>query len=174
MSIIYFKIFNLCQKLRPWQSTKLKWPKLHLAELKKLFFHVWNALDWSILIRIEISKFQHVADHLLYQCSQMGFGISKVWNLQSFQSKSLPLTFSEFLFTVFEIYWFLGMIFHKGLPNWKLVDLGYFWSGHFMGWNFQHPFDYKFYWDDRLYADTNIFFLAPILRELQPLKGMSG
>ena len=132
--------------------------KIAFGRIEKLFFHVWNALDWSILIRIEISKFQHVADHLLYQCSQMGFGISKVWNLQSFQSKSLPLTFSEFLFTVFEIYWFLGMIFHKGLPNWKLVDLGYFWSGHFMGWNFQHPFDYKFFWDDRLYADNQYFF----------------
>ena len=67
---------------------------------QKLFFHVLKALSWSILIRIELSKFEHVADHLLFQCSQMDFWFKKYWRLQSFQTKSLHLQFSEFLITV--------------------------------------------------------------------------
>ena len=49
--------------------------------------------------------------------------------------KVYPSNFQNFLLLWkrdFEFYRIFSMIFHKGLPNWKLVDLGYFWSGHFM------------------------------------------
>ena len=50
ISTTYIKIINLAQKLRPWQTTKLRSSKKHLAELTETHF---PCLESSILINID-------------------------------------------------------------------------------------------------------------------------
>ena len=82
------------------RTSKLKHQKLFWQNQQKLFFYVQRTLPWSILIRIGLSNLQHVAEHLLFQCSQMDIWFWEYWYLQSFQSKSLPLEVSKFLISV--------------------------------------------------------------------------
>ena len=82
------------------RSSKMRHQKIFWQDWKKPFLCVQRALAWSILIRIGFLNLQHVAEHLLFQRSQMDVWNLKVWKLQSFRGRSLPIQISKFLITV--------------------------------------------------------------------------